>query len=328
MKHILLLILLFSAALPLAAIHYGTGVDIEPPASAMVMGNQMLYMTFCGKKKMVAAIELSNPRAPKLLAAYHTGFFPQGLALQKEKGRLFVADGRFLTILRISDRKKLTLLMRFLISNDCTGGPVDVAIGGNRLLLACRKNGIMQFNENAGQTISTHPGWARSITAEEKNSAVFHNAVLSSGGRNIPVPFGTPRKIRTLPDGRLCLANGFSGIAVIGTDGKIDLTENLGRFSCYGAHVYDIAPGWTDADGKTQTVFLAAGEIGVITAEIGNGIQLAAVCTPLKWKNVNGIVRGQGNLVYVSDETFGLHVLEIQPDGKTLKLVNSLKLSD
>ena len=55
---------------------------------------------------------------------------------------------------------------------------------------------------------------------------------------------------------------------------------------------------------------------------------LVTACKALEWKNINGILRGQGDLVYAADETFGLHVLEIQPDGKTLKLVNSLKLTD
>ena len=63
-------------------------------------------------------------------------------------------------------------------------------------------------------------------------------------------------------------------------------------------------------------------------ADISNGINLVTACDALKWKNINGILRGKENLVYAADETYGFHVLEIQPDGKTLKLVNSLKLTD
>lgn len=320
MKRLLLLILFFCTALPLAAVQYGEGADIEPPASAMVSDGNTLYMTFCGKKKMVAKISLADPRSPTLLSTYQTGFFPQGLALHQKK--LYVTDGRFLSILHTKDKPE-----RFLIGNDPAKGPVDVISDGKNLLLAARNGGVTLFQ--ADQCVQRHPGWARSLTATENGIiAVFHDSLLLPDGKRIMIPYGTPRKVRRLPDGRLCLANGFAGIAVIGTDGKPDLTENLNRFSCYGAHVYDIAPGRTDAGGRTQFVFLAAGEIGVVTAEISSGIRLVTACKALEWKNINGILRGQGDLVYAADETFGLHVLEIQPDGKTLKLVNSLKLTD
>ena len=101
---------------------------------------------------------------------------------------------------------------------------------------------------------------------------------------------------------------------------------------CAAEKVVSLSPAVTElvifAGGRTQFVFLAAGEIGVVTAEISSGTRLVTACEALKWKNINGILRGKENLVYAADETFGLHVLEIQPDGKTLKLVNSLKLTD
>ena len=320
MKRLLLLILFFCTALPLAAVQYGEGADIEPPASAMVSDGDTLYMTFCGKKKMVAKISLADPRNPTLLSTYQTGFFPQGLTLHQKK--LYVTDGRFLSILHTQDKPE-----RFLIGNDPAKGPVDVISDGKNLLLAARNGGVTLFQTD--KCVQRHPGWARSLTATENGIiAVFHDSLLLPDGKRIMIPYGTPRKVRQLPDGRLCLANGFAGIAVIGTDGKPDLTENLNRFSCYGAHVYDIAPGRTDAGGRTQFVFLAAGEIGVVTAEISSGIRLVTACKALEWRNINGILRGKENLVYAADETFGLHVLEIQPNGKTLKLVNSLKLTD
>ncbi|MBO5803353.1 MAG: hypothetical protein J6R64_06390 [Lentisphaeria bacterium] len=324
MKHLLLLLLFFCIALPLSAVQYGEGADIEPPASAMVSDGDILYMTFCGKKKMVAKISLADPRSPTLLSAYQTGFFPQGLALHQKK--LYVTDGRFLSILH-TEGSTLSLLMRFLIGNDPAKGPVDVIFSNGKLFLAARNGGVSRFYADKG--VQAQPGWARSLTAEQNGFiVVFHDSLLLPDGKRIMIPHGTPRKVRRLPDGRLCLANGFAGIAVIGTDGKPDLTENLNRFSCYGAHVFDIVPGRTDASGRTQFVFLAAGEIGVVTADISNGINLVTACDALKWKNINGILRGKENLVYAADETYGLHVLEIQPDGKTLKLVNSLKLTD
>ena len=324
MKRFLLLTLLFCITFSLYAGHYGEGADIEPSPSAMVSDGDMLYMTFCGKKKMVVKISLTDPRNPTLLSTYQTGFFPQSLMLHQKK--LYVTDGKFLSILH-TEGSTHPLLMRFLIGNDPATGPVDVIFNGGKLLLAARNGGVTLFQTD--QCVQRHPGWARSLTATENGIiAVFHDSLLLPDGKRIMIPYGTPRKVRCLPDGRLCLANGFAGIAVIGTDGKPVLTENLNRFSCYGAHVYDVAPGRTDAGGRTQFVFLAAGEIGVVTAEISSGIRLVTACKALEWKNINGILRGKENLVYAADETFGLHVLEIQPDGKTLKLVNSLKLTD
>ena len=326
MKRFLLLTLLFCITFSLYAGHYGEGADIEPPASAMVSDGDTLYMTFCGKKKMVVKISLTDPRNPTLLSTYQTGFFPQSLMLHQKK--LYVTDGKFLSILH-TEGAVHTLLMRFLIGNDPATGPVDVIFNGGKLLLAARNGGVNHFHADAQKGVKILAGWARSLTAVEDGFiAVFHDSLLMPDGKRIMIPYGTPRKVRRLPDGRLCLANGFAGIAVIGTDGKTDFTENLNRFSCYGAHVYDIAPGRADANGRTQFVFLAAGEIGVVTAEISSGIRLVTACEALKWKNINGILRGRENLVYAADETFGLHVLEIQPDGKTLKLVNSLKLTD
>lgn len=326
MKRLLLFILFFCAVFTLSAGHYGEGADIEPPASAMVSDGDTLYMTFCGKKKMVVKISLTDPRTPTLLTTYQTGFFPQGLTLHQKK--LYVTDGKFLSILH-TEGSTHPLLMRFLIGNGPATGPVDVIFAGEKLLLAARNGGVNHFHADAQKGAGILSGWARSLTAVENGFiTVFHDSLLMPDGKRIMIPYGTPRKVRRLPDGRLCLANGFAGIAVIGTDGKTDFTENLNRFSCYGAHVYDIAPGRADANGRTQFVFLAAGEIGVITAEISSGIRLVTACEALKWKNINGILRGRENLVYAADETFGLHVLEIQPDGKTLKLVNSLKLTD
>lgn len=322
----ILFILFFCAAFSLSAGYYGEGADIEPPASAMVSDGDTLYMTFCGKKKMVVKINLTDPRNPTLLSTYQTGFFPQGMTLHQKK--LYVTDGRFLNILH-TEGSSLSLLMRFRIGDDPAKGPADVIFSGGKLLIAARNGGVNHFHADARKGAKIISGWARSLTAVENGFiTVFHDSLLMPDGKRIMVPHGTPRKVRRLPDGRLCLANGFSGIALIGTDGQMELTGNLNRFSCYGAHVYDIAPGRADANGRTQFVFLAAGEIGVVTAEISSGIRLVTACEALKWKNINGILRGRENLVYAADETFGLHVLEIQPDGKTLKLVNSLKLTD
>lgn len=76
MKRLLLFILFFCAAFTLSAGHYGEGADIEPTPSAMVSDGDTLYMTFCGKKKMVVKISLTDPRTPTLLTTYQTGFFP------------------------------------------------------------------------------------------------------------------------------------------------------------------------------------------------------------------------------------------------------------
>lgn len=328
MKKILLLILCLCALAPVSAQTVEMSADIEPTPAAMVLNGNILYMTFCGKMKIVAAIDLSEPRAPKLLATQKIGHFPQGLALDSTGRKLYVANGMEISLFSVQDPTAFVRLPGKVRRQDPGTGPVDLAMSGTGLLIASRGAGVTRLDENGvEQHIGTQDKtWVRAVTAD--GSMVCYNKVITADGRSIPVPYGTPRKIRRLPDGRLCLANGFAGIGVTRPDGTLELTENLGSFSCYGAHVFDVAPGGTDAGGKTQFVFLAAGEIGIITADIRSEIRLITVCSELEWRNINGILRGKENLLYAADETFGLHVLEIQPDGKTLKLVTSLKLTE
>lgn len=328
MKKFLLLILCLCTLAPVSARTAEMSTDIEPPPSAMVLNGNTLYMTFCGKMKIIAAIDLSDPRAPKLLATQKIGHFPQGLALDSAGRKLYVANGMEIALFSVQDPAAFVRLPGKVERQDPGTGPVDLAMCGTGLLIASRGGGVIRLDENGvEQRIDRQEKtWARAVTAD--GSVVCYNKVITADGRSIPVPYGTPRKIRRLPDGRLCLANGFAGIGVTGPDGTLELTENLGSFSCYGAHVFDVAPGGTDAAGRTQFVFLAAGEIGIITADIRSGIRLITACPELKWRNINGILRGKENLLYAADETSGLHVLEIQPDGKTLKLINSLKLTE
>ena len=74
MKRLLLLILFFCTALPLAAVQYGEGADIEPPASAMVSDGNTLYMTFCGKMHDVSRSEICKDPVKGFFIA-DIGFF-------------------------------------------------------------------------------------------------------------------------------------------------------------------------------------------------------------------------------------------------------------
>ncbi|MBO5960098.1 MAG: hypothetical protein J6Q65_08240, partial [Lentisphaeria bacterium] len=284
-------------------------------------------MTFCGSKRIVAALDITDPAEPVLRTTYRTGFFPQGLAVSPDGNRLAVADGRYISVLDLSDPEKLTLRLRFRIGETPSEGPVAVRYRENTLLVACRNGGVRTIRNEKLDKMASANGqrWARAFSGDD---TVFHNA-LRIGGKMLPVPNGTPRNLRKLPDGRYCLANGFAGIGIIDPDGNAVFTPDLNRFSCYGANVYDIASGDPVENGTVQYVFLAAGEIGIVTASVsGKEIRFADACNALKWKNINGILRVADNLIYAADETYGLHVLEIQPDGRTLKLVNSLKLTD
>ncbi len=292
---------------------YGETIDLETPGSALVLDGNTLYMTFCGKRRIVAAVDTADPAKPKLLAEYKTGYFPQGLALDKAGNRLYSVDGRYLTVLGTAN-SKLTMQMRFLINESPFYGPVDVAYTNGRLVTACRNAGWQTGTKNMTDTVFENNCWTRGIYQTFDGGYMPVHAGM--------IPFGTARKIRKLDNNRYILANGFSGIAVLDRNGKLlSATRDLNRFSCYGAHVYDAA---VAADGKT--VYMAAGEIGVVKAVTGtdNAITLESDVPELRWGNVNGILlSADGKYLYVSDESFGLRVLETA----TLKQAGKLDLT-
>lgn len=106
-------LLIFSGLLSAGpAENYGSTIDVEPPRSAMIIHGKTLFMTFCADRRIVAAFDISQPNQPKLISTYRTGYFPQSIILSDTTGhslRLMVVDGRFLSILKFADNRKLVL---------------------------------------------------------------------------------------------------------------------------------------------------------------------------------------------------------------------------
>lgn len=281
---------------------YGDSIDIEPPGSAMTIYGNTLYMTFCGSAGIVAAFDISVPDRPRLTSTFRTGFFPQGIAFEPNTKKLYVADGRYVSVLSASNPGKLALLERYLISDECIYGPSDIFLENGKPVIACRAGGVVRGLHSRKKLTEKY---ARTLLPEKDGyTAVSRHSVIRKDGREVIIPIGTPRRIRHFLeyDGLSFLANGFSGLAVI-SENDVYVTESMVRHSTYGACVYDVVPG-----SGNGLVLLAAGEIGIVTADVSdlkNGIRYVADCTALRWNNVTGIIRGPGSLVYVCDDSFG-----------------------
>ncbi len=275
---------------------YGDDIDVEPPRSGMLIHGNTLYMTI---GKQVAVFDISKPAAPVQLGQYTTGFFPQGLAVNKDGNRLFAADGRYLSVLDCSDPRKLKLRTRYLVSTDPAKGPVDTAWHDGKVYVATRGGGILCNREKLPLRDA---GWARAVTilADGTIFGSFH-----SGCNQYALPTGSPGKAREFSDGRIVIANGFAGFAVIGTDKKVYATKDLNRFSSYGSRVYDVAEGMTP-----DTVLLAAGEIGIVSANIGDLNNIRYISSIYNWENITGLIR-KGKYLFACDAASGLAVFDI-----------------
>lgn len=333
---------------------YGSVIDVEPPASGTAIEGKTLFATFCGKAKCVAAFDLSTPEKPRLLSVFFLGFYPQGLALDPKTHKIFVADGRYVSVLRFNG-KKFTLLERHLISPDPLSGPSDVALDplDGSLYIACRAGGLRKdFDLNnppvaTGFVRTVSPGMTNCTTSDGEGGE-YRSVVAFSEGRQVceiqeaKLPQGGRGKIRIVRHGRQpgtirkingeMTALGFHGVGRIYQDdgafrnpdpNPSDTGKVLKQFSCYGAHVYDFCtpvPSW---------LFLAAGEAGVISANInmsqrwGLLTRLQANCRELLWGNVNGIAaHPEKKIVYASDETRGLHAIDVS-DPQAMRLLHT-----
>ncbi len=284
---------------------YGDDIDIEPPRSGMLIHGDTLYMTI---GKQVAVFDISKPAAPVQLGQYTTGFFPQGLAINKDGDRLFAADGRYLSVLDCSDPRKLKLRTRHLVSIDPAKGPVDTAWHDGKVYVAARGGGIQCDREKLPLRDA---GWARAVTILA-DGTVFGSFL--SGCNQYALPVGTPGKAREFSDGRIVIANGFAGFAVIGTDKKVYTTKDLNRFSSYGSRVYDVAEGMTP-----DTVLLAAGEIGIISADIADLNNIRYIASIYNWKNITGLIR-RGKYLFACDAASGLAVFDISNPKKMVQI--------
>ncbi len=308
MKIRLLFLLLFLPLFSRAESGYGSGIDIEPPRSSMLIRHDgKMTVLYATHRQQIAVFNIDNPEKPELLRTYRTGFFPQGLALNKDNTRLFAVDGRYLTVLDSSAPEKLKLRARYLVSTDPAKGPVDVCSYGDNTYLACRSDGIRYSAiRNLAQVNGAGSGWARAVMVRQDGTVA---GTYADRFRETEIPVGTPGKARQFADGNIYIANGFAGLAVIGKDKKFYGTKDLNLFSCYGGRVYDVAPGWTQ-----DTVLLAAGEAGIIAADVRDLNRIRLIANIYPWKNVTGLIR-HGKYLFVSDTAEnggGLAVFDIR----------------
>ncbi len=331
-----LLIPVYGSAEPSEFSDYGASVDVEPPASSMILSGNTLFMTWSGKK--LCSFDLSNPEVPRLLGTVRFPYFAQALHLDAASQKLYVADGRFITVLNVANPLKMTILERHLVNKDPSAGPVDVIRDGNASIVVCRRGKAFR-GLSSHIPVALKTNWVRSVTRLIDGTLAYAccDSVIC-GDKTYSIPFGTPRKVRDFGDGKLFTANGFNGIAVIDRQtGKVYLTDNLNRYSSYGSHVYDVAPGMIDKQVtetglalKVETVLLAAGEIGVLVADVSNleqGIVFRSDCRELRWGNVTGIIRGEGSILYVCNNSYGLQVVDIT-DMNKMKVVGGVSLKD
>ena len=308
MKKLFFMLFLLAALTAAAQVKY----DIDPVPAGMVIAGKTLYMT---SGKDVIALDISNPEDPVIKSRATIGNFPQSLALSKDGKTLYAADAVRVVMLDLQLKQKGIKTV--------PGSPVDVAVlPDGKVAVAARKGGVVMLENGAVRIKSP---WARSLYVQEngKLAVCSIDSVDFEGDAPIRINCGTPRRIRRLSDGTYCLANGFNGFAILPSDTKstnpvqpLFQTKDLNRFSCYGAHVYDVL------ELKEKTLLLAAGEIGIITVTDRN---LSNDCIPLRWGHVNGFIRGAGTLLYVSDTVRGLHIMDVSVP-TDLKILKTLKL--
>ena len=302
MKKLFFMLFLLAALTTAAQVKY----DIDPVPAGMVIAGKTLYMT---SGKDVIALDISKPEDPVIKSRTTIGNFPQSLALSKDGKTLYAADAVRVVMLDLQLKQKGIKTV--------PGSPVDVAVlPDGKVAVAARKGGVVMPEDG---TVRMKSPWARSLFVQEngKLAVCSIDGVDFEGGPSVRIKYGTPRRIRKLSGGTYCLANGFNGFAILPTPASpLVQTKDLNRFSCYGAHVYDVL------ELKNNALLLAAGEIGIVTVIDG---KLHSDCASLRWGHVNGFIRGAGSLLYVSDTVRGLCVVNGE-DPTDLKVLKTLKL--
>lgn len=313
----------------------GAGLQIHPEA-------EILYST-CGNR--LQAFDISNPEKPVQVSTVELKNFPQSLTLDVENGILYVADSVAVTEIDVSKPEQLKVTDTV---HKIPGSPVDVLIQKNKLWIAGRRAGLWEKKGNTPAVKSPlwqgkGPDWVRSVSPLKNGGLAVCGldcvqlSVVREVGKSpehiliANIPVGTPRRVREgVTDGTYYVANGFCGygkIVLADTVNKTingknlpwqqkEWTENLNRFSTYGSYVYDVM------ELKPDVLLLAAGEIGIVT--VING-KLSNDCPDLNWGNINGFIRGKGNLLYVADLNYGLLVVNIA-DPRNIKVLERIKM--
>ena len=339
-KCILFFVLILTAFVSLdAQIRY----DAEPPAAGIQIHDaaKVLYIT-CGNK--LAVFNIAVPEKPVLTAEISLSHFPQSLALDTENNVLYAADSVSVKVIDISKPDQPELTDRDIRID---GSPVDLLLRNGVLWIAARRGGLWEVKDNKPVRKSLpwnskNPEWIRAVTALQNGGTAVCglDAVLltvktapDAGPENILIEnmsAGTPRRIREgITPGTYYVANGFCGYGKVilalpdSKDRKKGIavqkqiwTENLNRFSSYGSYVFDVM------ELSGNVLLLAAGEIGIVT--VING-KLNNDCGELNWGNINGFIRGKGNLVYAVDQLSGLCVLDVT-DPEKIKVLERIKL--
>ena len=331
---------------------YGETVDACLSASAIMIRDNVLYMTFPSgsfrKKKVLATVDISNPAKPKLLNQVEVAGFPQGIAINGKT--LWLVNGRELQSYDISSKKPV-LTASLVIAENPLYGPQGIAVKGHYAWLACRRGGVKVVNiaNPAKPTIAVSvpvPGLALNATIS-KNYLYLANGVMGMlvidiGNPLKPAIAGQMRKSTgttlniVVNDKYAFLADGFHllGIANIASPAKPRLLSsypNRGALNFYGSYSYDLAY-QNKAEMKKDFVYLADGE---------SGVQVIDVSDPLKPKLVGALLKGmgfgssyeiralaiKGDYLYLNDDHYGLRVLKITNPSRPKILDSSIKLN-
>lgn len=193
----------------------------------------------------------------------------------------------------------------------------------NKLILARRNGGITIGLEQFSTAFS------RALFSNGKIwYSISQNAMSGSDGSVRQIPVGTPRTVRQFSnsDQRFFVASGWSGLAVISKNDAF-LTTDFSRIFKNDGYVFDVAPADFN-NGKIRSVLLASGGAGVVSADVSapdGKIVLTGFCRGLGRCNVNGLLRGRGSVLYVSDENFGLRILDVSDTGQ-MKIIGGIPL--
>ena len=305
---------------------YGTRDDLLPGGAGMAIKGNTLFTTVgaesFAKAKRLAAINIADPAAPKVVSAVELKGFPQDLALS---GNLaYVVDGLRLCVIDIADPAAMRIVSETALADTPEYGPQGIVLDGNDAYLACRRQGVVKVNVAKPE--------APVIGAVVPTPFSRGVALVKTDGKTVLISADDTRGLTVIQDGRIVasqplkqgcaarvridgdlvfVANGGAFLAVftIAADGQLapvaEFTTPPGGVY-YGSYAYDVLP-------SGMRAVVAAGENGLLTIDLTDAAK--PVCVGVAKVPASPLVRGvvrHGDRLFVNGGTM---------DGRTLLFV-------
>ena len=265
------------------ASEYGTRDDLLPGGAGMAVKGNVLFTTVGSeplpKAQRLAAVDINDPAALRVLSFVDLKGFPQDLALVGDTA--FVVDGLRLFAIDISNPAAMRILSETAIADTPENGPQGIVIDGTDAYLACRKQGVVKVDvsrpeaPSVGAVVPTP--FSRGVALYRSGDATYVVSADDTRGIHViregrvvasyPLSTGCAARVRVAGN-HVYVANGGSFLTILSIASNGHLTPvseyaTLPDGTYYGSYAYDVLP-------VENYALLLAGENGVQVIDVSN----------------------------------------------------------